>query len=393
MNFLAIHKFSRGAGSTPPIPKMMMSAREKRPFSASNGHDNGNISGNEMAVGAITTTTTAITTTKTTTTNTTIKSARRKLDHATDFVSSMTFASVASSNNNAVNNAVNNILNMDGKEQSGSSLGLSSCECCDSEECEQIPLPIRRAIAKHKRSVVRNQQRTLLHRIPEHGVSVVRLTMPQHAKPLIEYGSAHRIIYIDNHHHQYPHKDANDDNHGNETDNQTDQAGSSPVSLPVWAIGRNSIVGSAAEASKRCLTGWEPGKAYLVPSNGGRALGWVHGNEIDKMSESHQTDKGTAAGDNTPTSSSTTPSLPPLASPIVLYTIKIPVALMIKNDGEKDDCKAWMYEMARLTKKYLEERKARMASTTNSKRDADSISYPLSVEDSKAVKTVVDTFL
>ena len=123
---------------------------------------------------------------------------------------------------------------------------------CDCDECGLEPLPpsIAEAVRKHKRaklmSVVEitHQERHLIGR--EGGLSIWRLRLPINSEPMIEYGNSHRIVLVQH----------------------------MPITLRVKSIGAG-IVGSAAEEQARIPVEWKAGGGYVIPSNGGKAVGWV----------------------------------------------------------------------------------------------------------------------
>lgn len=123
---------------------------------------------------------------------------------------------------------------------------------CDCDECglEPVPPDVREAIRKHKRaklmSVVEitRQERSLVAR--DGGLSIWHFKYPVGAEPMVEYGDSHRIVLVDK----------------------------MPSSAGVKKIG-TGIVGSSAEEKGRKWVEWETGHAYFVPSNGGKAVGWV----------------------------------------------------------------------------------------------------------------------
>eukprot|EP00563_Minutocellus_polymorphus_P021087 CAMPEP_0197718062 /NCGR_PEP_ID=MMETSP1434-20131217/2366_1 /TAXON_ID=265543 /ORGANISM="Minutocellus polymorphus, Strain CCMP3303" /LENGTH=258 /DNA_ID=CAMNT_0043302669 /DNA_START=24 /DNA_END=800 /DNA_ORIENTATION=- len=130
---------------------------------------------------------------------------------------------------------------------------------CDCDECGLEPLPpsIAEAVRKHKRaklmSVVEitHQERQLIGR--DGGLSIWRLKLPVGSEPLVEYGNSHRIVLV-----QHMSK-----------------------GVEVKSIG-TGIVGSAAEEKARTSVGWNDGGGYVIPSNGGKAAGWVCTTKDDK---------------------------------------------------------------------------------------------------------------
>mmetsp|Transcript_5148 Transcript_5148/g.6228 ORF Transcript_5148/g.6228 Transcript_5148/m.6228 type:complete len:244 (-) Transcript_5148:813-1544(-) len=128
------------------------------------------------------------------------------------------------------------------------------CDCCD--ECNMdggsmVPVSVASAIRAHKRlklmevPVQRTQKRVLVTR--ESGISVWELVMPLDAEPLIEFGNSHRIIFV-----------------------KKLKKGSI-----IKKIGKGIVGSSDEEKSRQCAL-WSEGKCYLLPSNGGKALGWTH---------------------------------------------------------------------------------------------------------------------
>jgi hypothetical protein len=123
---------------------------------------------------------------------------------------------------------------------------------CDCDDCGAIPEDIMAAVRKRRRQMVessplkRTQERKLLRR--DRGVSVWNLTMPLDAEPLIEFGSSHRLVWVKR----------------------------LPEDSILKSIGKG-IIGSSDEEKTREDLDWKEGTVYLVPSNGGKAVGWLHG--------------------------------------------------------------------------------------------------------------------
>lgn len=122
---------------------------------------------------------------------------------------------------------------------------------CDCDECGAIPEAIMAAVRKRRRQMVessplkRTQERKLLRR--DDGISVWDLTMPLDAEPLVEFGSSHRLVWVKR----------------------------LPEDHILKSIG-TGIIGSSDEEKTREDLGWKEGTVYLVPSNGGKAVGWLH---------------------------------------------------------------------------------------------------------------------
>mmetsp|Transcript_44953 Transcript_44953/g.66145 ORF Transcript_44953/g.66145 Transcript_44953/m.66145 type:complete len:332 (+) Transcript_44953:86-1081(+) len=185
-----------------------------------------------------------------------------------------------------------------------------NCECGGCDECctSTVPPDIALAIREHKRARkmsefvpgmissgglfsnannfsswkqgFQNQERSLVSR--EMGVSLWSLTIPRGAPPLIEYGNSDRIVFV-----KEMAKDAN-----------------------LVSIGRG-IFGSSDEERDRKPMCWEEGKAYLVPSNGGKTLGWIYQQENECGKEEKD------SGDDTPAIKYTK------TEQVVIFTIKL----------------------------------------------------------------------
>jgi hypothetical protein len=72
--------------------------------------------------------------------------------------------------------------------------------------------------------------------------------MPVNSEPLIEFGTSHRIVYI---------KRLSTKNN-------------------IRSIGKGIIGSQDEERTRRPLDDWTDGSVIFVPSNGGKAVGWVH---------------------------------------------------------------------------------------------------------------------
>jgi hypothetical protein len=122
---------------------------------------------------------------------------------------------------------------------------------CDCDECGVVPMFFQEAIKKHKRQRVetnplrRRQDRSLVPR--EQGLAVWNLVMPIDAEPLVEFGSSHRLVWVKR----------------------------LPDSSVLKSIGKG-IIGSSDEEKSRTVLDWKEGMILLVPSNGGKAIGWEH---------------------------------------------------------------------------------------------------------------------
>ena len=179
---------------------------------------------------------------------------------------------------------------------------------CDCDECglEQVPQSIKNAIRKHKRaklmSVVEitHQERHLVKR--DGGLSIWRLILPVGSEPLVEYGSSHRIALVK----------------------------SMPDNVEVKSIG-TGIVGSAAEEKARQSVGWKADGGYVIPSNGGKAVGWVC---TKKDVENEESSSGSASVE-------------------VIIIKATPDALSIEKDDEEEGGKNWTKAIKELFVKEL----------------------------------------
>lgn len=190
---------------------------------------------------------------------------------------------------------------------------------CDCDECGLIPIPIANAIRQHKRrrntTLTRTQDRSLVARADD--LSVWKLTMPLHAEPLVEFGNSHRIVLIDT----LSSVSIAQKQLGKYC--TTFMSRQCKFTILAWFLQRSSlmsigkgIIGSSDEENSRTKVDWKEGMAYLVPPNGGKALGWVH----SKDDEEAQDPIGHA----------------------IMYTIKIPVKILESNPGGSDSAHDWV---------------------------------------------------
>mmetsp|Transcript_44712 Transcript_44712/g.50128 ORF Transcript_44712/g.50128 Transcript_44712/m.50128 type:complete len:327 (+) Transcript_44712:112-1092(+) len=142
---------------------------------------------------------------------------------------------------------------------------------CDCSEFDTIPLSIRNAINKRKRlrlqtkPIKRTQGRTLIrHNGNGNGsISIYSLSMPKDAEPLLEFGCSHRIVWIRR--LVRPSKCTKANN---------------STSILQW-IGKGIIGSSDEEKGRKYLNDFTEGGVFLVPSNGGKAIGWIHTTTTD----------------------------------------------------------------------------------------------------------------
>jgi len=141
---------------------------------------------------------------------------------------------------------------------------------CDCDDCGlKLPLSIQEAVKRARTNIaslnpstslsslssfaniIAKQTRSLIANTSSGDIFVWKVVMPPGAEPLIEYGSSDRIIFV----YKLP-KHAN-----------------------ILSIGKG-IFGSREEEQHRHQMHWSKGDAYFVPSNGGRAIGWINQSEV-----------------------------------------------------------------------------------------------------------------
>jgi len=156
---------------------------------------------------------------------------------------------------------------------------------CDCSEFDTIPLSIRNAINKRKRlrlqtkPIKRTQGRTLIrHNGNGNGngngsISIYSLSMPKDAEPLLEFGCSHRIVWIRR--LVRPSKCTKANN---------------STSILQW-IGKGIIGSSDEEKGRKYLNDFTEGGVFLVPSNGGKAIGWIHTTTTDHSTTTDETDE------------------------------------------------------------------------------------------------------
>lgn len=158
---------------------------------------------------------------------------------------------------------------------------------CDCDECDNVPPSIREIIHLHREErratgpIKRTQQRSLVSRDGQ--ISVWCMNMPQNAEPLIEFGSSHRIVWV------------------KKLTGTTSTSGSAEHRSTLSWIG-NGIVGSSdEEKSRKKMTEWTEGNFFLVPSNGGKAVGWIHTTDNSSASTNARNSEEEDTNETTPT--------------------------------------------------------------------------------------------
>lgn len=141
-------------------------------------------------------------------------------------------------------------------------------DACDCDECENVPPSIRNAIHERKRlrieagPIKRTQQRTLVGRDGQ--ISLWCMNMPKNAEPLVEFGSSHRIVWV----------------------KKLETINGNTLK---W-IGKGIIGSSDEEKSRKKMTEWTEGNVFLVPSNGGKAVGWIYTNDDSNSTKTDTND-------------------------------------------------------------------------------------------------------
>lgn len=209
-------------------------------------------------------------------------------------------------------------------------------DSCDCDDCGTVPEPILRAIRQRKRQrmeaglLKRTQERTLTKRELSTCISLWKWTMPLTAEPLVEFGSSHRILWI-----------------------QKLMPGSSLRSIGT------GIIGSSNEEQSRSDLDWQEGDVYLIPSNGGKAVGWIHMNRKTSSSGTSSSDDGKK--DDMPAPAST--------GHAILHICKIPLDQLKDvafDDTESIQVPNWIAIMLSQCRRGLEKHSAEDDASTRS---------------------------
>ena len=113
-------------------------------------------------------------------------------------------------------------------------------------------------------------------------------------------------------------------------------------------IGKGIVGSQDEEQGRQDLTSWKQGDVYLVPSNGGKAVAWIH----SKLSPSTGNDSGNEENaSSNPTSPSATKNNPPVATSsgghAIVYVCKIPQESLdntqkeVSDNNNDDDIPDW----------------------------------------------------
>lgn len=203
---------------------------------------------------------------------------------------------------------------------------------CDCDECDdiQVSLSMSQFMRERKRQrlesvpVKRTQHRELICRHPASSVAVYRYTMPLDAAPLVEFGTSHRLVWMQ----RLPPK-------------------SSAHCNAISSIGKGIIGSSDEENSRRPLPNWIQGKVFLVPSNGGKAVGWMYHHatqqkvkEDDKSQQQQKQQNGMTDKDEDAVIQSNSSPNGISGGPAVMIVAKIPsTATTASKDGDEDEDK------------------------------------------------------
>lgn len=157
----------------------------------------------------------------------------------------------------------------------GRAADFLQCSCDECNECSGkkedgsssfVPEPIRLAIREHKRIkretgvfIQRTQDRTLVaQQQPKNdnvGVALWQWTLPLNAEPLLEFGNAnvYRLVWIQ----------------------RLRQLSTGVGGVVLKSIGTGIVGSSSEESSRPILDDWNEGNVIFVPSQNGKAVGWI----------------------------------------------------------------------------------------------------------------------
>ena len=222
---------------------------------------------------------------------------------------------------------------------------------CDCEECDNIPPSIKKMMQDKKRQrresgpIKRSQQRTLVCR--QGRASLYCMHMPKDAEPMVEFGSSHRIVWI-----KRLAKAQEENSDGNGSGNTLR-----------W-IGKGIIGSRDEEKSRKVMNDWNEGDVFLIPSNGGKAIGWVHTDARDRYGDdSASSGDGTnedGFGDNPTTSTTNSKGKhDETYGSAILYVAKIPLGMLEKEDPQgsktsKRNIQSWADQLVESCRDFLE---------------------------------------
>mmetsp|Transcript_5519 Transcript_5519/g.15964 ORF Transcript_5519/g.15964 Transcript_5519/m.15964 type:complete len:305 (+) Transcript_5519:318-1232(+) len=205
---------------------------------------------------------------------------------------------------------------------------------CDCEECEDIPLSIRKFIHDRKRQrkesgpIKRTQQQTLVSK--RGPITLHSIYMPKHAEPLIDFGNSHRVVWVKR---LIKHRSKQDEGTNGE---QSSQKGKSVLQ---W-IGKGIIGSSHEEKCRVNLCDWTEGSVIFIPSTGGKAVGWIHTNDknaADTNSNDDDDDDDSTRTTKTETDTKATNNKTHQSDNFaILYVAKIPSSAITKTQEESE---------------------------------------------------------
>ena len=214
--------------------------------------------------------------------------------------------------------------------------------------------------------IKRTQQRTLVGR---HGqISLWNMHMPKNAEPLIEFGSSHRIVWV---------KQLGETNNG---------------SSLRW-IGKGIIGSSDEEKSRKKMIEWTEGNVFLVPSNGGKAVGWI-------LASDDSDPTNIASDDSNPMSTATndgdgigTAKMKEKRSEsdgfAILYVAKIPLSILDREQQQQQQQASRESSSHQWTNQLVECCRNGLKSCEEESNEKTPLYYKFSAEASKLVKQAI----
>mmetsp|Transcript_612 Transcript_612/g.1105 ORF Transcript_612/g.1105 Transcript_612/m.1105 type:complete len:264 (-) Transcript_612:351-1142(-) len=218
---------------------------------------------------------------------------------------------------------------------------------CDCEECGVVPPSIAEAVRRHNSKKIRldcmppptrivSQKRSLISR--NGNLSIWKWSLPTTtAEPLTEFGNSHRIIWVQR----------------------------LAPNITLHSIGKG-IIGSSDEEKSRTTVNWKEGKGYLVPSNGGRALGWIARSNVSSQKE-----------DNSK------------CEPVELVMIKMSQAGISQIHGKSTSDANWMNAIGSIFKQHVDSRDKVETSEVENVSPSDIL---LDVNDCCAIQSIISSF-
>jgi len=245
---------------------------------------------------------------------------------------------------------------------------------CDCDECGTggsfVPETIRAAIREHKRQKLlassspsssqgainnssssglrRTQNRALVRRCSATAVAVWEWTLPLSAEPLLEFGNASvdRLLWVK----RLPQRVST-----------STTTSSIATSIAIQSIG-TGIVGSSHEEKARLTLDWKEGDVLLVPSNQGKAVGWV-------VKEIEMEIRNTTGSTETATTA--------YGGPAVFIIVKVPHAILLDHSKQQnttatcnddDSVSLWSRGIVEIYSKAVIQRQRQRQDSTNDKK-------------------------